>query len=235
MSRKMVGMSRRSARSMRASMSSTFQSSRLPRARATRGLAGAHEADQIDLVGLHARSLLSRRARADRDRRRSAGYDTATASAPSIVRRAASRRARRSRTPWPAGDRGCACTVPPVRRVPRAHLEAVGPLVGVGAHRAQAGDQLRDAIALLDAQLARAGHRHAAAERAERREHGQLVDHLRHFIRRDHEVASSRRAGSAGGPPARRSSRLRRSPRRRRRSASARRAAPSGWDSGRHA
>ena len=60
------------ARSMRSSMSSTFQSRRLPSARATRRLAGAHEADQVDLVGLHAASP-ARAARADRDRRRTRG------------------------------------------------------------------------------------------------------------------------------------------------------------------
>ncbi len=46
-------------------------------------------------------------------------------------------------------------------------------------------DERRDAIALLDPQLAGARHRDAAAERAERGEHGQLVDHLRHFLGRD--------------------------------------------------
>src|SRR4051794_3536471 len=38
--------------------------------------------------------------------------------------------------------------------------EAVGALVGVDAERAEAGDQRRDPIALLDPQLAGATHRH---------------------------------------------------------------------------
>ena len=52
--RRWSAMSRRSRCSMRSSMSSARQSRRRASARATRGLAGAHESDQIDLVGLHA-------------------------------------------------------------------------------------------------------------------------------------------------------------------------------------
>ena len=63
--------------------------------------------------------------------------------------------------------------------------EPVGMLVGVGAHRAQAADQRRDAIALLHPQLAGAAHRDAAAERRQRGEHGQLVDDLGHFLGQD--------------------------------------------------
>ena len=70
-----------------------------------------------------------------------------------------------------------------------SHLEPIGPFIRVGAHRAESRHELGDAVALLDPQLAGAGHGDAAAKGPERREHGELVDHLGHLDRFDHEVA----------------------------------------------
>ena len=71
--------------------------------------------------------------------------------------------------------------MPPVERRAASHLEAIGPLIRVGAHRAQSRHELGDAVALLDPQLAGAGHGDAAAKGPQRGEHGKLVDHLGHF------------------------------------------------------
>ena len=64
-------------------------------------------------------------------------------------------------------------------------MEAVGQLVDVGAHAAEAVGERRDAVALLDPQLLRAGDAQLAAVRGQRAEHRQLVDDAGHFVRRD--------------------------------------------------
>ena len=75
----------------------------------------------------------------------------------------------------------------------RAIDEAVGALVGVDAERAEAGDERRDAVALLDAQLAAPRTVDLAAVRRERRNRRQLVDEAGHFVGRDLERARADR------------------------------------------
>ena len=70
---KIAATDRRSRASIRSSMSSTRQPSRRPSARATVRLAGAHEADQIQLVRLHARSDSSTEKNSGIRHRRGAG------------------------------------------------------------------------------------------------------------------------------------------------------------------
>ena len=84
-------------------------------------LPARHEADEVDLVGLHAHEPLERLEEIRDTRWR-------PTSAPSMRRRAARRRARRSRTPSPCGDRRarrrCRPTAASLRRRP-ADDEAV--------------------------------------------------------------------------------------------------------------
>ena len=65
--------------------------------------------------------------------------------------------------------------------------ESVSALVGLDAERAEAGDERSNAIALLDAEFARAAHGHLTAVRRERRDGRQLVDQTRHLFRCDVE------------------------------------------------
>ena len=84
--------------------------------------------------------------------------------------------------------------------------EAVLVLVDANAERAEAARQHRDAVALLDAQLARAAHGHPAARlhRGERRERRDLVDDARHLVRRrsrtDARLPSRTRIVPIGSP-----------------------------------
>ena len=141
---------------------------------AHRGLAGAHEPHQVDLVGLHARSLSSVS--------KKPGNDTAATSAPwmSVGPVGAERRHGKAhgQAMVVTGVDGAAGQPPRA-----AHGEAVGILVGVGAHGAQPVDQRRDAVALLHAQLAGAAHLDRAAEGGQRRQRRQLVDEQRHLGR----------------------------------------------------
>ena len=95
-----------------------------------RALAAGHEADEIDLVGRHRRSLARSAAKS--------GYDTATAPAPVIDRRTASAEPdQRERHDQPMIARRRR----PCRRVGRRAPsidESVGPLVGVDAQRPEA-------------------------------------------------------------------------------------------------
>ena len=143
-----------------------------------RRLARGHEADEIHLVRFHARragSSVSKkpdtRWRRRRRRRSCDGprgrqrRDRERHRHPVIAVRvghAAGRRARRPRTTKPSGA-----------------------LVGVDAERAEPGDQRRDAIAFLDAQLRRAADRHLAAVRRQRGDRRQFVDEAGHFVGRD--------------------------------------------------
>ena len=70
-------------------------------------------------------------------------------------------------------------------RAAAANDEAIGPLVSIHAERAQAGDQRRDPVAFLDAQFRCAADVERAAKRGARRENLQLIDEIRHLIRRD--------------------------------------------------
>ena len=79
----------------------------------------------------------------------------------------------------------CASADAAGRRARAADDEAVRPLVGVDAERAEPGDQRGNPVALLDAQLGGAPHGHLAAVRRERRDRRQFVDQARHFLGRD--------------------------------------------------
>ena len=74
-------------------------------------------------------------------------------------------------------------------------MEAVGQLLDVAAHAPEAVGQRRDPVALLDAQLLRAGDAQLAAVRRQRRQHRQFVDDPGHLRRRDLGRRQSRRAG----------------------------------------
>ena len=165
------------------------------------GLAARHEADEVDLVGLHSVSL--RRSSAN------AGYETATAPASVTVDGPGRpERDERERHDEPVIARGVGRAAGrPLRSVDD---EAVRPLVGVDAHRPESGHERRDAVALLDAQLGRARHLEPAAQRRAGREHRQFVDQARHLVGQDRGVLGARRARHESGRPARR--RLRRPP-----------------------
>ena len=91
-----------------------------------------------------------------------------------------------------------------------AHDEAVLGRLDVGAEAAQAVDDGRDAVGLLQAQLGGAAHhRLALGEAAEQRDQRQLVDRQRHLVGLDHGAAerpsratSSSATGSPAGCPA---------------------------------
>ena len=75
----------------------------------------------------------------------------------------------------------------PLAPVRAGDHESVRTLVGVDAERAEAGDERGDAIAFLDAQLARAANADLAAVRGKRGDGRQLVDQARDFVGRDVE------------------------------------------------
>src|SRR5262249_24601463 len=79
-------------------------------------------------------------------------------------------------------DRICASAGRPLAAVDD---EAVGQLFCSDAERPEAGDERRDAVALLDAQLVRAGDLQLTAERGPRRQDRQLVDEAWHLVSAD--------------------------------------------------
>ena len=116
-------------------------------------LAGRHEPDEVDLVRRHrvSRSSASKKP----------GYETSTEEAPRIVVGAGRAGWRRARTPSPAGDRPPRRLCRPAaaarsRRKPSGNSSTYAPSARNPAREAG------DAVALLDAQLARAAHAHLA-------------------------------------------------------------------------
>ena len=69
--------------------------------------------------------------------------------------------------------------------------EAVRALVGRDAERAKSGDERRNAVAFLDAQLGGAADAHLAAVAGQRGNRRQLVDEARHLLRRDVDAADA--------------------------------------------
>ena len=122
-----------------------------------RRLAGAHEPDQVDLVGRHAVS--------DSSVSKNPGYETLTASAPVMVDGplgAERRDGERHRQAMVAGGVGRAAA----SRRAAGDVEAVGELLDLAAERRKPRPERADAVALLDAQLRGAGHVQLAAEGA---------------------------------------------------------------------
>src|SRR6185436_16260576 len=79
--------------------------------------------------------------------------------------------------------------------LPARQREAVLALLDRDAHASEALDQRRDAIALLDAQLARAADaERSLGHRAGHGEDGDLVDERGHALGRDGDSAQARRA-----------------------------------------
>jgi hypothetical protein len=66
-------------------------------------------------------------------------------------------------------------------------VKTIRKLLRIGPQRAQAGDERRDPVALLDPQLAGTRHRHRSAVGGERGQCRQFVDQPWHLVRLDHE------------------------------------------------
>src|SRR5262249_56797537 len=65
------------------------------------------------------------------------------------------------------------------------HREAVGAFVRLESKLTKSGDEDRDPIAFLDAQLRGAAHADLAAAGGERRDRRQLIDEARYFLGRN--------------------------------------------------
>ena len=126
--------------------------------------------------------------------RRTPGRRRPRKTAPSISVRARRPRERPRRGTSRCGGRR-ASAPGAAQRGPALDDEAVGPLLGPGAERGEALGQGRDAVALLDAQLARAGDREGPSRAGGGHGEGRhLVDQGGHELGVDRRPAKLRRA-----------------------------------------
>ena len=183
-------MGRRSRASMRSSTSSTCQPRRRPEFARERRLAGGHEPDQVDLVRPHRRSLSSVS--------KNPGYEIATDSAPRITRIALG--AERGNGEGHRQAVVARRVGRPARETARAAQRGTRPANSSTsrAERPQPRHERRDAVALLDAELAGPAHRKPAPEGRQRGQRREFVDEAGHLGR-----AGSPRAEACRASPSR--------------------------------